>query len=167
MRLCCCWWGTGGGKPLYWTSSFEGYLYSQVSFHKFEKSLYFKTLQARGKKLLGFFSCLLCSGFEPRPCVPGVHGMDRAHSTSPAAAELLQLFAVSRAFSRVSARSCCSAKNKRSDLGVFQHLSDSLRQRGEWQHLCLAAAVTLPPRMCSRILPAQSGSWLIFWCSML
>lgn len=67
--------------------------------------------------------------------------------------------AVSRAFSRVSARSC-SAENKRSGLGFSQHLPDSFRHREERQHLRLA--VTLPLRMCSRIFQGQSGRYLVF-----
>lgn len=93
-----------------------------------------------------------------------MHRMDRAHgvafSVSDSCSPLLPAEP-----SRGSPLGPAALRKRTIQSGFFQHLPDSFRQRGEWQPLCFATAVTLPLRMGSRILHAEV--WLLSHLLML
>lgn len=98
---------------------------SQVSFPKFQNSLYFKILQARKKINLGFFSCLLLVS-EARPWTPGVHRMDRAPGMTPSAGDSCSSSLPAEP-SRGSPRGPAALWKRTNRSGFFQQPPDSFQ----------------------------------------
>lgn len=101
---------------------------------------------------------------EARPCVPGLRRTDRAHGMTLSAADSCSSSLPAKP-SRGSPRGPAALRKRTIGSVFFQHLPDSFRQRGEWQHLRFTTAVTLPLRMGSRIL--QTEVWLLSRLLML
>lgn len=101
---------------------------------------------------------------EARPCVPGVRRTDRAHGMTLSAADSCSSSLPAEP-SRGSPQGPAILRKQLIRSGFFQHLPHSFRQRGEWQHLRFTTAVTLPLRVCSRIL--QIEVWLLSHLLML
>lgn len=139
---------------------------SQVSFPKFQNSLYFKILQAR-KKNKSRFLLMLAAGEWGQTLNPrgAQNGPSPWHD--PFCGWLLQLLAASRAFSRVSARSRCSVKTNKQI--CFFPTTARFFSGSEGSGSTFASQRPWPYRC--RCAPGfhrqRSGCYLTFWCLLL
>lgn len=110
-------------SPILWRLPVE----PQVSFPKFQNSLYFKILQARKKIIKSWFFLMLAAGeSEGRPWVP-VRRTEQAHGTTPSAADSCSSSLPAQP-SQGSPRGPAALRKQTIRSGFFQHLPDSCKQ---------------------------------------